>query len=207
MHFSSLLSVLTLSLSTFVDAQQFAGTTVNNSLPWVYGAELAYFNIKDENRKNATLINYSSTGSQGQRLNSQDVKRAVIFIHGQLRDPWLYAQNILTAFSTRDSSRTDITLDNVQMVMPYFANGRPTDYNARVHALIMLQVTIRTSAFPGTPISRLRSRLVIAWSGKVGSFKPLKILDTYSFSGSGWMRGDATQYPTGKKVNNACLGS
>lgn len=135
MHFSALLSVLTLSLSTLTDAQQFAGTSVNNSLPWVYGAEIAFFNIKDDNKKNATLINYSSTGSQGQRLNPKDVKRAVIFIHGQLRDPWLYAQNILTAFSTRDSSRTDISLDNVQMVVPYFTNGRLLDQNSLVYSL------------------------------------------------------------------------
>ena len=121
MQIPLLSTALALCTLPFTHAQQFGGSTVANSLPYVYGAELAYFNILDTNKKNTTLVNYSSLGSFGQRLTPSNVKRAVIFIHGELRDPYLYMTNLLTAFGTRD--RSDVTLDNVQMVTPYFTNG------------------------------------------------------------------------------------
>lgn len=109
-------------LADVVLAQQFVGATVNNSLPAVVGAELTYWNILDANNKNATLINYSSLGSNGQRLTPSNVKRALVFMHGDNRDPWDYMSYMQTAFNAIQG-HPEITADNVQMVAPYFANG------------------------------------------------------------------------------------
>jgi hypothetical protein len=73
-------------------AQQYAGETIPGSLPAVAGAELAFFRISDPAGANtATLINYQSLGSDGQRLNEANVERAVIMMSGQRRDADVYA--------------------------------------------------------------------------------------------------------------------
>jgi hypothetical protein len=85
MSFAAFRSLALFSASVL--AQQYAGETIPNSLPVVYGAELAYFRISDPAGANtATLLNYQSLGSDGQRLKEANVERAVIMVHGQLRD-------------------------------------------------------------------------------------------------------------------------
>jgi hypothetical protein len=76
-------------------AQQYAGEAIPNSLPAVFGAELAYFRISDPAGANtATLLNYQSLGSDGQRLKEANVERAVIMVHGQRRDADVYASYV-----------------------------------------------------------------------------------------------------------------
>jgi hypothetical protein len=73
-------------------AQQYSGESIQNSLPTVAGAEVAFFRISDPAGANtATLINYQSLGSDGQRLKESNVERAVIMMSGQRRDADVYA--------------------------------------------------------------------------------------------------------------------
>lgn len=101
MHFSPKSFVtLLFSLSSFVSlslAQQYAGDKINNTLPAVAGSELAFFKIHDSKNQTATLLNYYSLGSNGAQINSANVKRAVIIIHGLLRDPYLYINDVMQA--------------------------------------------------------------------------------------------------------------
>lgn len=124
---SSTVPLLTGLLANVVLAQQFVGTSVNNSLPSVVGAELTYWNILDANNRNATLINYSSLGSNGQRLAPSNIQRALVFVHGNNRDPFNYMSYMLSAFS-QIQGHPEITHDNVQMVAPYFPNGDDKNY-------------------------------------------------------------------------------
>ena len=79
---SILLSLLAGLVAQNAYAQQFAGTMINNTLPNVPNAEVAYWNIPDVNNKATTLINYSSLNSTGKRLVPSAVQRVVIFMHG-----------------------------------------------------------------------------------------------------------------------------
>lgn len=110
-----------LSLTSLSLAQQYAGNNISNSLPSVSGAELAFFKIRDTKNQTGTLLNYYSLNSNGGRVNPANVKRAVVIIHGLLRDPYLYIANIMQALGTV----TDPTVnkDNVAMIAPYFTNG------------------------------------------------------------------------------------
>ena len=112
----TILSFISLAL-----AQQYAGDTIPNSLPAVSGAEIAYWKIRNSANKSATLTNYYSLNSTGGRTNPTNVKRAIVIIHGLLRDPYLYIQNIMTALGT--VTDPTITKDNVALIAPYFANG------------------------------------------------------------------------------------
>lgn len=101
MHFSpkSFVSLL-FNLSPFVSfslAQQYAGDKINNTLPAVAGSELTFFKIHDSKNQTATLLNYYSLGANGAQINPANVKRAVIIIHGLLRDPYLYINNVMQA--------------------------------------------------------------------------------------------------------------
>lgn len=111
-----------LSFVSFSQAQQYAGDNITNSLPAVAGSELAFFKIRDATtNQTGTLLNYYSLNSSGGRINPSNVKRAVVIIHGLLRDPYLYIANIMQALGTV----TDPTInkDNVAMIAPYFTNG------------------------------------------------------------------------------------
>lgn len=104
--FLSFLSFISLSL-----AQQYAGDNINNTLPAVAGSELAFFKIHDSNNQTATLLNYYSLASNGAQINPANVKRAVIVIHGLLRDPYLYINNLMQALGQVNDST--INKDNV----------------------------------------------------------------------------------------------
>lgn len=82
------------SIASLSNAQQWAGDNITTSLPVVPGAEIAYFNIKDANKKNTTLLNYMSLNSNGKRLDPKALKRAVIVVHGLNRDPNTYMSNM-----------------------------------------------------------------------------------------------------------------
>lgn len=79
----------------FGAAQQYVGDFINNSLPYVPGAEITYFRIPDPSgkNKNLTLVNYYSHGKDGQRIAEANVQRAIIVIHGLNQDPGTYESN------------------------------------------------------------------------------------------------------------------
>jgi hypothetical protein len=80
-----LLAISALLLNTGVFAQQFAGQTIRNSLPASSGAQVAFFNIRDANGKNTTLINYYSFPG-GKNLDQTKVQRAIVVINGKQRN-------------------------------------------------------------------------------------------------------------------------
>jgi pimeloyl-ACP methyl ester carboxylesterase len=105
-------------------AQQFSGTPITGTLPLIDGAELAFWKITGpDGNDNHTLINYQSLGLGGGRINNQWVKRAVIVIHGLLRDPWDYEQDMLHALTLANSRDNNINKDAVSVVAPYFPSG------------------------------------------------------------------------------------
>lgn len=119
MHLSpkSFVSAL-LSLSLFPSlslAQQYAGDKINNTLQAVAGSELAFFKIHDSKNQSATLLNYYSLASNGSRINPANAKRAVIIIHGLLRDPYLYINNVMKALAMVPDPA--INKDNVYSTM------------------------------------------------------------------------------------------
>ena len=123
---TALCAVLTVTCNIpAVLAQQFMGERIdtpggiNNTLGAVPGSEITYFNIKDPNRKNTTLINYSSLDLNSNRLTPSNVQRVVIFIHGLGRDGGTYMSNMLSALA--QVQRTDVNRSNVQIVCPVFA--------------------------------------------------------------------------------------
>lgn len=99
MHFSATLAAIASSFFGLGAAQQYAGDFINNSLPVVPGSEITYWKIQDGVKNNLTLINYINHGSNGQRLVPANVKRAIIIIHGDDRDPGTYESNMLSALS------------------------------------------------------------------------------------------------------------
>ncbi|ETN39279.1 uncharacterized protein HMPREF1541_05502 [Cyphellophora europaea CBS 101466] len=110
-----------LSLVSLSFAQQYAGENIPNSLPAVAGSELAFFKIRDTKNQTATLLNYYSLNSNGGQIDPANVKRAVVIIHGLLRDPYLYIANVMQALATVPDS--SVNKDNVAMIAPYFTNG------------------------------------------------------------------------------------
>lgn len=93
MQLSTFLFALGASLAT---AQQYAGDTISGYLPTIERAEVAFFRIPDPEDINnhLTLINYYSHGTDGNRIVESNIKRAVIVIHGLLRDPWNYENDV-----------------------------------------------------------------------------------------------------------------
>ena len=93
-----LLALLFLALCSlfFTAAQQYAGDIISAYLPTISDAEVAFFRIPDPSRanNNLTLINYYSHGSNGNRIVESNIERAVIVIHGLLRDPWNYENDV-----------------------------------------------------------------------------------------------------------------
>lgn len=106
----------------FCLAQQYAGASYNNSLPSVPGAQIAFWNIKDPNNKNATLLTYATAPNGKQQIQS-NVQRAVIVIHGLQRDPWNYMSEALSALSLTTQNNPSVNTASVSIVAPYFADG------------------------------------------------------------------------------------
>lgn len=94
MRFSTLTHALLGASVAF--AQQHEGTTVSANLPQTSGAEVSFFKIQNPTGGNASLslINYQSLAANGERLNNENVKRGIIVIHGLLRDPWNYENDV-----------------------------------------------------------------------------------------------------------------
>lgn len=129
MRFLGLLTALSV---TFATAQQYEGDTIDGRLPTIPGAEVAFFKIPDHSGKNnnLTLINYYSHGTNGARLVESNIQRAIIVIHGLLRDPWNYENDMLNALKVATkNSNSKITPDNVAVIAPYFTNGADKGYS------------------------------------------------------------------------------
>ena len=77
-------------------AQQYAGDVVSGLLPTISRAEVAFFRIPDPTGQNdhLTLINYYAHGTNGGRIVESNIERAIIVIHGLLRDPWNYCNDV-----------------------------------------------------------------------------------------------------------------
>lgn len=77
-------------------AQQYAGDTISANFPTIAGAEAAFFKIPDLTgaNNNLTLINYYSLGSNGGRVVESKIQRAIIVLHGLLRDPYNYENDV-----------------------------------------------------------------------------------------------------------------
>ncbi|KXT07836.1 hypothetical protein AC579_1884 [Pseudocercospora musae] len=119
MRFSSLL------FAAIALAQQYAGDTISAGLPTIAGAEVAFFKIPDTTGANdhLTLINYYSHGSDGTRIVEANIQRAIIVLHGLLRDPWNYENDMLTALAQAHAGNANISTDSVAVIAPYFTNG------------------------------------------------------------------------------------
>ena len=82
-------------LAAGVKAQQYAGEVISAYLPTLPGTEVAFFKIKPPaGSRNLTLINYYAHGTDNQRIKEANIKRAVIPVHGLLRDPWNYINDV-----------------------------------------------------------------------------------------------------------------
>ena len=115
-----------LLLVPFTFAQNYVGTTINNSLPFVPGSEITYFNIISSSGVNLTMTNYMNLGSSGKRLDTTKIQRAIIIIHGLQRDPGTYMSNLLSALSQVTAAGVDT--DTVAIMAPYFPNGDDKNY-------------------------------------------------------------------------------
>lgn len=119
----AILSGLFLSLLSVSWAQQFQGDVVSGTLPSQDGSEVAYFKIDDPSGANdhLTLVNYQSLGSDGQRLNNQNVERAVIMMAGLFRDAGDYMNHTLSALY-KVPAGAGPSRDNVAIITPVFPN-------------------------------------------------------------------------------------
>ncbi|KAL1297988.1 hypothetical protein AAFC00_006495 [Neodothiora populina] len=109
-------------------AQQYAGDVISAYLPTIDRAEVAFFKIPDPSdvNNNLTLINYYGHGSNGGRIVESKIERAVIVLHGLLRDPWNYQNDLMNALDT--VTDPNINHDTVATMAPYFANGDDKGY-------------------------------------------------------------------------------
>lgn len=91
-------------------AQQHEGTTVSGNLPQVDGAEVSFFKIQNPTGGNASLslVNYQSLAANGDRLNNENVKRGIIVVHGLLRDPWNYENDVRRSQEPMHSAHTTL---------------------------------------------------------------------------------------------------
>jgi hypothetical protein len=116
-----LLLLVSFALCAF--AQQHAGQYIGSWLPATDGAEIAYFNIQADNGLNTTLINYFSyPNSTNQPLNPEEVQRAVIILHGSVRDAWNYFHDIQGALDEAAVFNADVQDTSVAILSPYWAN-------------------------------------------------------------------------------------
>jgi hypothetical protein len=99
-------TILFLLFSTAL-AQQYAGDVISANLPTIANAEVAFFKIDDPSGKNdgLTLINYYSHGNDGNRIVESNIQRAVIVLHGLLRDPWNYENDVSLCCNQLNTSK------------------------------------------------------------------------------------------------------
>ncbi|KAI9666162.1 MAG: hypothetical protein M1821_004097 [Bathelium mastoideum] len=125
------LAALSLASSVFLlaSAQQYAGDIVSGYLPTIPRAEVAFFRIPDPTgaNNNLTLINYYSLTSSGGQIVNSNIQRALIVIHGLLRDPWDYMNDTLNALDK--VTDPNINADSVAVIAPYFTNGDDKGYS------------------------------------------------------------------------------
>lgn len=97
-----LFSTLVLLFTPIAFAQQYAGDIISADLPTLAGTEVAFFKIDDPSGKNnnLTLINYYSHGTDGNRIVESNIQRAVIVLHGLLRDPWNYENDVRLSYNS-----------------------------------------------------------------------------------------------------------
>ena len=108
-------------------AQQYAGDIISGSLPTVANAQVNFWKIANPNgpghNDNLTLVNYENLGTNGQRIVPANIQRAVIVIHGLLRDPWNYQNDAQNALLIANGNAPYINRDSVSIVAPFFPNG------------------------------------------------------------------------------------
>jgi len=122
------LALLLLSSIPLALGQQYAGKTITNSLPAVKGAEKAFFNIKDANGGNTTLINYFSLPTTtGKRQDTTKVQRALVICAGSNRDAWTYYANAWGSVINAGAINPDATEESVAIIAPFFANEAVCD--------------------------------------------------------------------------------
>ncbi|KAM0716672.1 hypothetical protein Q7P37_008117 [Cladosporium fusiforme] len=123
MRFSTLANALFAASAAL--AQQHEGAEVKTNLPETNGAEISFFKIQNPTggKASLSLVNYQSLASDGERLNNENVKRGIIVIHGLLRDPWNYENDMLNALKKATSKNSEISRDTVSVMAPYFPNG------------------------------------------------------------------------------------
>jgi hypothetical protein len=99
-------------------AQQFAGEVIPNSLATATGAQIAFFNVRDANGKNTTLINYYSFPG-GKKQDQTKVKRAIIVLHGRNRNAWDYFGNVYGRLAAATALNSEVTEQTVAIFSPH----------------------------------------------------------------------------------------
>lgn len=110
---------------------QYRGTPYANSAPVTHQySEKAFFKIKDPSGRHVcaddpasdlSFLTYSSLNTSRQRPANEDLKRAVIVIHGARRDPQNYhAGMILALLAVTDNQ--EISPDTVSILAPFYVN-------------------------------------------------------------------------------------
>jgi hypothetical protein len=173
-------------------AQQYSGASYANSKPNVSGAERTFWNIKDPNNKNASLLNYM-IAPNGARQNPLQVQRAVIVIHGLNRDPESYMAHALEALSAASGDNAAINPSSVAIVAPYFANGDDKgecSFPERGMRRSNRREFLSQSSF------LLLSGTGYPWVYNATTGRNSSTSSAVVFKGSRWASGDVNQYPT-----------
>jgi hypothetical protein len=111
--FVALLQAITPSV-----AQQWAGETIPNTLPKVTGAQVAFFNVRDANGVNTTLINYYSFPG-GKAQNQTNVRRAIIVLAGKNRNAWDYFGTVRGRIAAATALNNEVTEQTVAIFSPH----------------------------------------------------------------------------------------
>ncbi len=110
---------------------QYAGTPYANSAPVTHQySEKAFFKIKDPSGRHVcaddpegdlSLLTYSSLNTSRLRPRDEDLRRAVVVIHGARRDPQNYHAGMILAL-LKVADNDEIGPDTVSILAPYFVN-------------------------------------------------------------------------------------
>lgn len=100
-------------------------------------SELTFFKIRDPAGGDAcpdlSLAAFQSLNTTKGRPVNEEVKRAIVVLHGAVNDPWNYHAGMLQALEAVDGTN-GITPDSVAITAPYFPNdddaGKGFPYNA-----------------------------------------------------------------------------
>ncbi|KAF9026622.1 hypothetical protein BDZ89DRAFT_1113747 [Hymenopellis radicata] len=116
--------IYTTIFTSFAFAQQYAGRRVAvPELPAVTGAELAYFNIKNNNGGNVTMLNYFSFPNK-KRQDTTKVQRAVLYIHGANGNSQGYFSAMYQALNKATQLNPDVNQESVALMAPYFTSTK-----------------------------------------------------------------------------------